>query len=71
MKYPAVTLPVVDMALEPNAAISVVTLALLYVAGRPVSCEPLPKINPPEMLPVVDTVFDPKLAMNVATLALP
>ena len=42
-KLPLVTLPVVDIVFDPNAASNVVTLALPYVAGNPVSCDPLPR----------------------------
>lgn len=37
IKFPAVILPVVDTVFDPNAAMSVATLALPYVAGKPVS----------------------------------
>ena len=65
------TLPVVDIEFEPKLANNEVTLALEYVAGKPDSCDPLPKINPPVILPVVLMVLEPNAANNVVTLALP
>jgi hypothetical protein len=40
---PPVILPLVLMGFEPNAAKLAATLALPYVAGKPVSCDPLPR----------------------------
>ena len=39
---PAVTLPVVDMGFDPNAARLAATLALPYVPATPVNKDPLP-----------------------------
>ena len=43
LMLPPVILPVVNMGFEPNAAKLAATLALPYVAGKPVSCDPLPR----------------------------
>ena len=42
--FPPVMLPVVDIGFVPNAAKFAATLALPYVAGSPVSCDPLPRM---------------------------
>ena len=53
---PAVILPVVVIVFEPNPlARKLLTLAFEYVAGNPVSCDPLPKIYAPVILPVAET----------------
>ena len=43
IRLPPVMLPVVDIVLAPNAAMSAVTLALPYELAIPVSCDPLPR----------------------------
>ena len=52
---PPVTLPVVLTGFEPSAAKLATTLALPYVAARPVSCDPLPMKKLPDTLPVALT----------------
>ena len=47
----------------------VATLALPYISGSPVNCDPLPRKYPLVTLPVVLIIFEPKLAIKVTTLA--
>ena len=69
--YAPVILPVVLTGFDPSAAKLATTLALPYVAGNPVSCEPLPKTYAPVTLPAVLTGFEPNAATLATTLALP
>ena len=65
-------LPLVDIGLLANAARLAATLAFPYVAGSPVSCDPLPRIYTPLTLLVV--MMLPVLvpdARNVLTLESP
>ena len=64
----------VETGFEPRAARLATTLALPYVAGKPVSCDPLPRMKAPVMLPAALTtpavIMLPPTALPVTDITL-